>query len=72
MHTEALAHRLLAELRLVATEGGGGASAVAAARWVGAHRTDVATHPVVSGSVETAEVLDLVAHVLLSLQPAPA
>ena len=71
MHTEVLAHRLLAELRLVASEGGGGAAAVAAARWVGAHRCEAAL-AAAAGADETDEVLDLVAHVLLSLEPEPA
>lgn len=70
MHSEVLAHRLLDELRLVASEGGGGASAVAAARWVGAHRCDALA--VAAGSDETDEVLDLVAHVVLWMAPDPA
>lgn len=69
MHTEVLAQRLLAELRLVASEGGGETAAVAAARWVGAGRCEAAL-AVAAGSDESDEVLDLVAHVLLALAPA--
>lgn len=71
MHSDVLAHRLLAELRLVASEGGGGTAAVAAARWVGAHRRD-AVQAVAVGAAESDEVRHLVAHVLLALEPAPA
>ena len=66
MHTEVLAHRLLAELRLVASEGGGESAAGAAARWVGAARCDAAL-AVAAEADETDEVLDLVAHVRRSL-----
>ena len=69
MNTDVLAQRLLAELRLVASDGGGRVAAVAAARWVGAYREDVATHPLVSGCDETAAVRLLVDHVRRSLLP---
>lgn len=71
MNTAVLARRLLDELRLVAHEGGGQTAAVAAARWVGAHRADVALAASVEPG-ETDEVLDLVALVLVSLEPATA